>query len=107
MGRIYLPAEDLDRFGVGEADLLAGRPGPGWEALVAMEAERAARYFATGMEVLRLIPRRPAACVATMAGLYRRLLDMVAREPRLPLRRRASLSPARKLAVVIRSWTRA
>ncbi len=104
MGRVYLPADELARFEVVEADLLAGRPGPGWEALVDFEAQRARAYFATGLRVLDLIPRRPAACVATMAGIYRRILGMVERDPRLPLRRRASLSPAAKLAVMARSW---
>jgi phytoene synthase len=104
LGRVYLPGEDLRRFGVAEADLLAGRPGPGWEALVAFETRRARRRFGTGLEVLRLIPRRPAVCVGTMAGIYRRILGMVEREPRLPLRRRASLSPAAKAAVMVRSW---
>src|SRR5215472_12748143 len=104
LGRVYLPGEDLERFGVIGADLLAGHPGPGWEALVDFEASRARALFATGLGVLRLIPRRPAACVATMAGIYRRILDMVERDPRLPLRRRASLTPAAKAAVMVRSW---
>jgi phytoene synthase len=104
LGRVYLPREDLERFGVAEADLLAGEPGPGWEALVDFEAARAHRWFATGLDVLRLIPRRPAVCVGTMAGIYRRILGMVERDPRLPLRRRASLSPPAKAAVVVRSW---
>src|SRR5262252_9056962 len=101
LGRVYLPGEDLERFEVDEADLLAGEPGPGWEALVDFEASRARTWFATGMGVLRLIPRRPAVCVATMAGIYRRILELVERDPRLPLRRRASLSPAAKAAVVV------
>jgi phytoene synthase len=107
LGRVYLPREDLERFGVGEAELLAGCPGPGWEALVAFEARRARDRFATGLEVLRLIPRRPAVCVGTMAGIYRQVLGMVERDPWLPLRRRASLSPAAKVAVMVRSWAAA
>ncbi|HZV49511.1 MAG TPA: presqualene diphosphate synthase HpnD [Candidatus Dormibacteraeota bacterium] len=106
MGRVYLPAEDLDRFGVDEAELLAGRPGPGWEALVAFEAERARGYFDRGLGVLHHIPRRPAACVETMAGIYRTILRRIERQPRLPLERRVSLSPARKLALVAGSWAR-
>ncbi|HXM53817.1 MAG TPA: presqualene diphosphate synthase HpnD [Candidatus Dormibacteraeota bacterium] len=103
MGRVYLPAEDLARFDVAEADLLAGRPGPGWEALVAFEASRARVAFASGRRVLDLVPRRAAVCVGTMAGIYARLLDMIERDPWLPLRRRASLSPAAKLGVMVRS----
>ena len=107
MGRVYLPAEDLVRFGVAEADLLAGRPGPGWEPLIAFQAARARERYASGLRVLQLIPRRPAVCVGTMAGIYQRILAMVERDPRLPLRRRASLSPAAKVAVMVRSWAAA
>jgi phytoene synthase len=106
LGRVYLPADELARFDVTEADLLAGRPGPGWEELVAFETSRARERFATGLRVLDLIPRRPAACVATMAGIYQAILSQIERDPRLPLRRRASLSAAAKLGVMARSWLR-
>jgi len=59
---------------------------------------------ATGLRVLELIPRRPAVCVRTMAGIYERILAMVEREPRLPLRRRASLTAAQKVRVMVRAW---
>jgi 15-cis-phytoene synthase len=106
LGRVYLPQGELSRFGVSEAGLLDGQPGVGWEALVDFEAKRAREYYATGLRVLDLIPSRPAACVSTMAGIYQQILTMIEREPRLPLRRRASLSSATKLAVVLRSWLR-
>src|SRR5262249_792085 len=37
LGRVYLPQDELERFGVSEEGLLGGRPGPTWEALVAFE----------------------------------------------------------------------
>jgi phytoene synthase len=106
MGRIYLPQEDLRRFGIGEAQMLAGNPGDGWNALVKFEAQRARSLFKTGYEVLRYVPRRPAACVQTMAGIYERLLRKIERDPRLPLRERAALSKGEKLQVVLESWLR-
>ena len=66
--------------------------------------ERARGYFASGYEVLRYIPRRPAACVHTMAGIYEELLKKIERDPALPLRARAALSKTEKLRVVVRSW---
>jgi phytoene synthase len=105
MGRVYLPDEDLDRFGLSDRDLL-GEPGPGWEELIAFQVRRARYYFAGGIQVCRYVPRRAAACVETMAGIYRHILERIERDPRLPLRRRVSLSPARKLAVVVGSWAR-
>lgn len=104
MGRVYLPGEDLRRFGVAEDDLLRGEPGPGWEALVDFETRRARDYFTSGLRVADMIPRRAAACVRTMAGIYQRILGKVEREPRLPLGGRASLSPAEKLSVMVGAW---
>jgi len=103
---VYLPQDELERFGINEAGLLSGQPGSNWEALVAFEAERAREYFRRGLRVLELIPRRPAACVKTMAGIYQQILAMIERQPRLPLHRRASLSSGAKLALVLRSWAR-
>ena len=107
MGRIYLPLEDLDRFGITEADLLAGTPGSGWQDLMVFEFERAQTYFARGYDVLRYIPRRPAACVQTMAGIYEGILRKLERDPHLMLRSRARLSPSEKIGVMVKSWLRA
>jgi phytoene synthase len=104
MQRVYLPQEDLQRFGVPESALFSGEIVPGWTDLVAHQVERARGYFATGYEVLRYIPRRPAACVQTMAGIYEELLKKIERDPALPLRERAALSKTEKLRVVVRSW---
>jgi phytoene synthase len=104
MQRVYLPQEDLQRFGVTESSLFGGDAAPGWNELVAHQVERARGYFATGYEVLRYIPRRPAACVHTMAGIYEELLKKIERDPALPLRERAALSKTEKLRVVVRSW---
>lgn len=104
MHRIYLPQEDLARFAIPESSLYSGELAAGWTDLVAYQVERARRYFATGYEVLQYIPRRPAACVHTMAGIYEELLKKIERDPGLPLRERAVLSKTEKLRVVVRSW---
>jgi phytoene synthase len=104
MQRVYLPQEDLERFGIPEPALAAGEIYPGWSDLVAYNVARARQYFETGYEVLRYIPRRPAACVHTMAGIYEELLKKMERDPGLPLRARAALSKTEKLRVVVRSW---
>jgi phytoene synthase len=106
MGRVYLPQEDLQRFGILEADLLRGEPGESWSDLVAFETQRTRQLFQSGYEVLRYIPRRAGACVQTMAGIYERILEKIERDPRLPLRERAALSNGEKLRVVVSSWLR-
>jgi phytoene synthase len=106
MGRIYLPQEDLHRFGITSDAMLRGEPGEGWNALVAFEAQRARELFESGYDVLRYIPRRAGACVQTMAGIYEGILQKIERDPQLPLRERAALSPSEKLRVVLGSWLR-
>lgn len=106
MGRIYLPAEDLARFGISASSVLAGDASPAWDALIAFEAARARALFEDGYEVLRYIPRRAGACVQTMAGIYEGILRKIERDPRLPLRGRAALSRSEKLRVVLGSWLR-
>ncbi|MBV8530177.1 MAG: squalene/phytoene synthase family protein [Candidatus Eremiobacteraeota bacterium] len=104
MKRIYLPQDELRRFGIPEGALAKGEIHPRWSELVSYNVARARRYFESGYEVLRYIPRRPAACVQTMAGIYEELLKKIERDPGLPLRARAALSKTEKLRVVVRSW---
>ncbi|HTX58830.1 MAG TPA: squalene/phytoene synthase family protein [Verrucomicrobiae bacterium] len=104
LGRIYLPQDELALFGIDENALIAGDPGPSWEAFVGHQAERARALYASGYEVLKYIPRRPAACVRTMAGIYEGILSKIARDPWLPLHERAALAPTEKLRVMVKSW---
>jgi phytoene synthase len=100
-GRVYLPAEDLERFG---CSLPAG-PGQeppadaALERLVRFEAERARAWYAIGMRLLPLLDRRSAASAGAMAGIYLRLLEHIAAAPSAALARRLSL-PAREKALV-------
>jgi len=58
IGRIYLPAEDLARFGVSDADLAAKQFTPAFAELLRFEVERTREFFARGRGLLPLIPRR-------------------------------------------------
>jgi 15-cis-phytoene synthase len=104
MGRVYLPQDELRRFGIAESGLSDGTVATGWNEFVSEYVIRARGYFASGYQVLGYIPRRPAACVGTMAGIYEELLKKIERDPALPLRARAALSKTEKLRVVVRSW---
>jgi phytoene synthase len=104
-GRVYLPAEDLARFGValtpdGGTDLPAGR---GLEDVVRFEADRARDWYATGLRLMPLLDRRSAASAGAMAGIYFRLLGHISAEPSAALRRRLSLSAGEKALVAARS----
>jgi phytoene synthase len=99
-GRIYLPREDLERFGC-EAEGGAIR-GP-IELVIAFEAERGLGRLRAGLDLVPLIDRRSASCVLAMAGKYRRLLERIAAEPSLVLQGRLSLRPWEKGLVLARS----
>lgn len=107
-GRVYLPAEDLRRFGV---VIVAGSPQAGLAeeqqlerlcALVRFECERAREWFDRGIALTRMLDRRSAACVLAMAGIYRRLLARIEAHPEEVARRRMSLPAHEKAWVAAR-----
>ncbi|HLH46286.1 MAG TPA: presqualene diphosphate synthase HpnD [Acidimicrobiales bacterium] len=103
MGRIYLPAADVRRFGC--APDLSG-PVDAVAALISFEAARAAEWYAEGLQLLPLLDRRSRACTAAMAGIYRRLLDRIRRDPTAVLRGRLSLPTTEKALVAGRALVR-
>ena len=115
IGRVYLPADDLAKFGCSLTP--AGQAGPGesehgagaaagrgliagpMAELIRFEADRARAWYATGLRLLPLLDRRSAACTGSMAGIYRQLLEHIAATPQAALDRRLSL-PAREKAAI-------
>ncbi len=105
-GRIYLPREDLDRFGCtfeldehgrftdDETDLVA---------LIEFEAARAEELYQQGLRLLPMLDRRSRACCGAMAGIYHRLLARIMARPWLVLEGRLSLSGWEKAVVAGRS----
>jgi 15-cis-phytoene synthase len=100
-GRVYLPAEDLQRFECAE-NLEQCRPEAS-AALVRFEAARGREWFARGLELLPLLDARSRACVRAMTGIYRRILGQIDRDPQQIMRRRVSLPPWEKAWVAARS----
>jgi phytoene synthase len=100
LGRVYLPQDDLSRFGVVEDDIAAGRVTPRWRELMAFQAERARAHLEAGEALLDALDRRSAACVSTFAGLYRSTLDRIEKNGFDVFGGSQSLSPVAKLRVV-------
>jgi phytoene synthase len=100
MGRIYLPAEDIERF-----DCRPDLSGPEESVigLLLYESARAQVWYDEGLALLPMLDRRSRACTAAMAGIYRRLLDRIRRDPAAVLRSRLSLPPWEKAWVAARS----
>src|SRR3954451_21908397 len=77
LDRVYLPAEDRERFGVGADDLAADVASPAVRALVAHEVERARGLFAGARPAIDSAPASVRPGVRFAAGLYSRMLDRV------------------------------
>ena len=76
-GRIYLPQEDLERFGYSEEDLMAGRLNDAWRALMAFQLERAREWFARSEAGVRWLSADARWPVWTSLRLYRGILDVI------------------------------
>jgi 15-cis-phytoene synthase len=100
LGRVYLPQDELARFGVEEDDIAHRRVTAQWAALMAFQAARAREQLAAGLTLLDYLDRRSAACVATFAGLYRATLERIERGGFEVFDGEASLSRVTKLRVV-------
>jgi phytoene synthase len=105
-GRVYLPQQDLDAFGVELALDEQGRlkdPDGGLSALVRHSAARAREWYADGLRLAPLLEWRSKASCLAMAGIYRQLLERINDQPSLVFDRRLSLSGREKLGVAARA----
>jgi len=81
--RIYLPLDELVRFGVTESELVAGNVDTeGYAALMAFQCERARAHFREANPLPALLEADARPAVRVMGGVYRRVLDRVRRDPR-------------------------
>jgi phytoene synthase len=101
LGRVYLPQDDLLRFGVTDLAL-----SPQWHELMAFQAQRARAHLAEGLRLLDSLDRRSALCVSTFAGLYRGQLDRMEANGFDVFGASCRLSTPAKLAVVARGLVR-
>ncbi len=102
--RIYLPVEDLQRFGVSAADVLQSRHSEAFTALMAFQAARARDWYARAMAALPPEDRRAQRSGLIMAAIYQALLAEIERDGFQVLRQRTSLTPLRKLWVAWKTW---
>jgi 15-cis-phytoene synthase len=103
-GRIYLPLEDLQRFGVGTGDVLASRRTDAFVAMMAFQAERAREQYRRAYALLPEADRRAQRPGLIMASIYWTLLEEIERDGFQVLDRHTSLTPIRKLLLAWRTW---
>jgi len=106
-GRIYLPQDELARYGVAPSAILKHEGGEGFAALMAHQVRRAREWYARALEALPPADRRAQRTGLVMAAIYRALLDEIERDGYRVLDRRIALTPLRKFAIAWRTAFRA
>jgi phytoene synthase len=96
-GRIYLPIEDLVRFGYSEAELLAGTINDNWRALMAFQLERARHWFARSEAGVRWLAPDARWPVWASLRLYRGILAVIEKHDYDVFNHRAYVPKAGKL----------
>ena len=102
-GRVYLPLEDLARFGVTEADLRAGNRSDAFLQLMRFEAARARGYYSEAAPLLDLIHPRSRPSLWALVSIYSSLLDRIERTGYDVFTRRVRLSSLEKSWIVVRA----
>ena len=104
-GRVYLPVNELQQFGVPVADILHARYSDNFSRLMTFQHERAQAYYSTAFAALPAADRRAQRPGLIMAAIYRALLEEIRRDGFQVLHQRTSLTPIRKLWLAWKTWT--
>ena len=105
--RVYLPQDELARFGITSEDILARRGGDAFRSLMAFQAERAQSYYDLAYSKLAPEDRRNQRAGLIMAAIYRTLLEEIRRDGFKVLDQRVALTPLRKLWIAWKTWVTA
>jgi phytoene synthase len=106
LGRIYLPREDLRKFGVEETDIVNSRTTPQFLELMKLEAARAREYYSKALPLLRMIDEDSRSTLAVMMAIYGGILDKIERRNFAVFDERIRLSSVEKLWIVAKHWGR-
>jgi phytoene synthase len=106
-GRIYLPQEDLRRFGVSEEDLAVRRYSPGFAGLMEFQARRARSFYRRAWEALPRADAPRLFAAETMGRIYFALLQAIEGRGYRVFDRPVAVPARRKLAIAVRCWAAA
>ena len=104
--RVYLPADEMSRFGLGSDDILARRDGANFRSLMQFQADRALSFFDLAFSKLPKEDRESQRAGLIMAAIYRALLEEIRRDGFAVLEQRIALTPLRKLWIAWITWIR-
>lgn len=104
-GRIYIPQEDMRRFGVDEDDLLMSEPTLNFRRMMQFQIGRARDYYISGAKVLPML-KQGSGCPELMLSFYSRILDNIDAADGDVLSRRIGIGTMSKLMLLMRFWLR-
>ena len=108
--RVYLPQEDLKRFGYGEEDLMKRVASPSFTELMRYECARARQYYDAARRIMESLPpddRRALTVAEIMRGVYARILERIEDSGYRVFGPRVGLAPTYRLAIAAGVWFRA
>lgn len=106
MGRIYLPAEDLSRFGVTKEQLSSGSENESFRELMRFEAQRARAYYDESAPLIDLIQPKSRRSLWALRAIYLRLLTKIEAAHYSVLSRRIQVSKFSKIALLLCAYLR-
>jgi len=104
--RVYIPQDELARFGLTVEDILARRDSPAFKSLMEFQAERAKSHYQLAFSKLADEDRPSQRAGLIMSAIYRTLLDEIARDDYRVLDQRIALTPMRKLWIAWKTWVK-
>jgi 15-cis-phytoene synthase len=100
LGRVYLPQEDLDKFGLNASELSANPDPARFRPLLAMEADRAREFYRAGEELLPFVSEDSQPALWVLVTIYRQLLEKIAARQYDVFSSRVSLTVWEKVKVL-------
>jgi phytoene synthase len=105
-GRVYLPLEDLERFGVGETELAEGTVTPAVAELLRFECARARYYYVRAAAELPSRDARSLVAAEIMAAVYFEILQRIERSGYDVFSRRIRVPRLRRAVLALSTWAR-
>jgi phytoene synthase len=105
--RIYIPSDEMQRFGVSAADVLNAQHTENFSRLIEFQVRRVENCYGEALAALPAEDRRAQRPGLVMAAIYRSVLEEIGRDGYQVLTRRTTLTPIRKLWIAWKTWVSA
>ena len=104
---MYLPQQDLERFGIREEDLVAGRHDERFVRLMEHQAARARQFYSAAARAYPVVDARSLIAAEIMGGIYYALLQEIEARRFQVFGERITLPARRKVVIALRRWAAA